>query len=272
MLARTPFSPTRLVVVAGATGVLLLTGACSSTQQLDSIETRLTQLQGEVTALQSDVASRSELEQLGEHLGGETAKLLRSDADLQADVQQLAQRIGELDSKLQDTLYRIDQISQQLAATNQDLRSLLSAGPADGEGPPPTPVDDPQALYEEAYGDYRKGNFDLAIQGFREYLDTYPDTDLADNALYWIGESRLNQGQYAEAIKEFSGVLARYPRSDRVPSAILRRAYAHLQLGERGEGIEQLRRLDKDYPSSEEATIAREQLEQLTRNGSSDNP
>ena len=46
----------------------------------------------------------------------------------------------------------------------------------------------PDELYRSAYEDYMRGNYDLAADGFGEYLRRWPDTELSDNALYWIGE------------------------------------------------------------------------------------
>ena len=41
---------------------------------------------------------------------------------------------------------------------------------------------DPEALYNTAYTDYAKGNYALAISGFEEYQESFPDRANADNA------------------------------------------------------------------------------------------
>ena len=252
--------------VMGAVGVLLL-GACSASQQLDSIEARLAEVSRQIEELDGSVSSRQQVDDLSGQVSEGSDRLLRSEADLRADLGVLADRISELEAQLGDTVYRIDQLSQQIARTNQELSGLLAAIPSGGEGPaPPDLATDPELLYEEAYADFREKRYDLAILGFREYLDTFPDTDLADNALYWLGECYFSQGSYAEAVAEFSGVLARYPRSDRAVSAMLRRGLAYLAMGDAEEGINQLERVLRDYPSSDEAVIAREQLTELQNN------
>ena len=50
--------------------------------------------------------------------------------------------------------------------------------------PPPGPTTNlsPQEVYNTAYADYLKGNFDLAIDGFKIYRENFPDSPLADNA------------------------------------------------------------------------------------------
>ena len=80
-----------------------------------------------------------------------------------------------------------------------------------------------QELYYSAYSDYLKGDFDLAVQSFRDYLNNYGDSPFADNALYWIGECFYSQGKYSQAISSFDEVLAKYPQGDKIPGALLKR-------------------------------------------------
>src|SRR4029077_865865 len=136
-----------------------------------------------------------------------------------------------LQAKLEDTNYRLAQLSQQIAATNQQLKSFSTPPPVENPAgtvpggpvaPPPSaggPVGgagavgsaDPKALYDAAYNDYLKGNYDLSAREFQEYLNNFPTTDLADNATYWIGECYYRQKQYRRAVDQFDQVLQRYP-------------------------------------------------------------
>jgi len=124
-------------------------------------------------------------------------------------------------------------------------------------------VADPETLYQTAYSDYLRGNYDLALLGFRQYMDSFPDTDLADNASYWIGECFYRQQKFAEAIVEYDKVLERFPRSDKTASALLKKGYAQIELGQRKDGITQLERVIKNFPSSDEANLARQRLQGL---------
>jgi tol-pal system protein YbgF len=173
-------------------------------------------------------------------------------------------RIGELQAEMQETQRRIEQLSQQIADTNLEIQAMPRHQPprpaTDG---PRLPASDPETLYQEAYANYRAGAYDLAILGFQRYLETYPDTELADNAMYWLGESYFAQGRFRQAVVAFEDVLAKYPRSEKVASAMLKRGYAHLQMGERDRGLDDLRALLRTHPSSEEAALARQQLETL---------
>ena len=107
-----------------------------------------------------------------------------------------------------------------------------------------------------SYGDYLRGNYDLAVLGFRQYLDSFPNTELADNATYWIGESYFSQ-------RKFRHILTAYPRSDKVASALLKKAYAFLELGDRSQGTGQLQTLIRQYPGTDEANLAKQRLDAL---------
>jgi tol-pal system protein YbgF len=251
--------------VCGALGFC----ACSSTEQLDAIESRLAEIQRQIQQVQRDAATREDLTALQRQLADEVAKLVRSGADVGADLDALAGRIGELQAEMQETQNRIEQISQQIADTNLELQSIPRRAPTRPAAPvgPQLPASDPETLYQEAYAHYRSGSYDLAILAFQRYLDAYPDTELADNAMYWLGESYFARGRFQQAIVAFDDVLARYPRSEKVASAMLKRGYSHLQLGQRDRGLQQLRALLETHPSSEEAAIARQQLETLGGQG-----
>jgi tol-pal system protein YbgF len=118
-------------------------------------------------------------------------------------------------------------------------------------------------LYQAAYRDYQRGNFDLAISGFRDFLAQSPNSDLADNAAYWIGESLFSQKKYQEAIAQFDTVVTQYPRSDKVPGALLKKGFSYLNINERAQGIVQLQYVVHEHPNASEAALARQRLRQL---------
>jgi tol-pal system protein YbgF len=245
-------------------GSWLALAACSSTEQLHSIESRLAEIQGQIELVRRDASTREDLAAIEQRLNEQTAKLIRSGADLNADLDAIQGRIGELEEQMRETLHRIEQLSQQVAAASEELKELPQRAPTQIDPVEPRlPANDPETLYQEAYADYRAANYALATNAFHHYLETYPDSEQADNAMYWMGESYFAQGQFNQAVDAFNNVLSKYPRSEKVASAMLKRGYAHLQLGLRERGLDELRALLRTHPSSEEAAIARQQLETL---------
>jgi len=123
-------------------------------------------------------------------------------------------------------------------------------------------VPSPEKVYKDALTDYTKGNYDLAIEGFKNYLTYFPKTSLVPNAQYWLAESYYSQRKYPESIREFDKLIKTYPRSTRVPSAMLKEGYAYLELGEKSLGQGVLRELVAKFPRSREARLAQDTLEQ----------
>ena len=90
----------------------------------------------------------------------------------------------------------------------------------------------PEEVYRNALNDYTKGNYDLAIAGFRAYIQHYPKASQAGNAQYWLGESYYGQKNYAQSVEEFEIVIRDYPDSPKVASALFKQGDALLQMGD----------------------------------------
>lgn len=276
-----------LLRLTGCLALAFAAAGCVTPQDIEGLQAQLADIQRQVLQIQKQSPSKeevsSQVSSLGANVGRQMESLLKTEADMQVKLQDLSSQIDELQAKLEDTNYRLAQLSQQIATTNQELKSFRGPAPAGPAGtipegtqqPPPTPPPgnpggggggpsaDPQALYNGAYNDYLKGNYDLALREFQEYLDNFPATDLADNATYWIGECYYRQRRFRQAVDQFDTVLERFPRSDKVAAATLKKGYAHLELGERSQGVVQLRHVIRTYPTSDEANLARQRLREI---------
>jgi len=121
---------------------------------------------------------------------------------------------------------------------------------------------DPSSVYYTAYSDYIKENYRLAIEGFKQYLRLFPDSGLADNSLYWIGECYYAQKKYAEAVNTFNELISKYRDGDKVPATMLKKSYALLEMGKQSEGNMILKDLISRFPLSEEASLARQRIKE----------
>jgi tol-pal system protein YbgF len=257
---------TLLLLPLLAAGGLL--GGCGSAQ-LDGMEAQLADIQRQVLQIQKQTSSKEEVAGLQRDAEEQARNLLKAQADIQLELQSVSALIEQLEAKLEDTNYRLAQLSQQIATTNQELKGLRAnpavggpGGSAGGPIPGGAPAD-PDTLYRTSYNDYLRGNYDLAILGFRQYLETFAETDLADNASYWIGESYYRQRRFQDAIREFDVVISEFPNSDKIASAILRKGYAYIELGDQSKGVVQLQSVIRRYPRTDEANLARQQLAKL---------
>ncbi len=127
---------------------------------------------------------------------------------------------------------------------------------------PAAPIDYTK-LYDTAYEDYQRQNYSLARTGFEEYLRLFPETDLADNAQYWVGECFYAEGKYEDASKAFKMVITRYPTGNKVPRAMLKAGHALLQMGDKEGAGSMFQQVIDSYPLSSEADQAKGRLKKL---------
>lgn len=271
-----------LVTLAAA----LAAAACASTKDLERAQDQVSELQQELANVKRTAAGKEEVQSVNTRIAEQTEMLLKSNAQLVSKVSELDNRIQTAQGSIEQTSYRVDQLAQQLAQAQRevtDLRAQLAAAsapvpgavttpgtagtPSSGEmtvpATAPRPSADPMQTYQAAYRDYQRGNFDLAMEGFRDFVAENPNSDLADNAAYWIGESLFSQKKYREAIAQFDSVVTKYPKSDKVPGALLKKGYAYININENAQGVVQLQYVLHEHPQSQEASLARQKLKQL---------
>ena len=137
------------------------------------------------------------------------------------------------------------------------------AAPPKAGGPELQAALTPTALYNQAYNDYLKGNYDLAISGFGELLKKFPGVSQSAHAQYWIGRSHYNKKDYRQALEAYERVLADYPKSDKAPAVLFEAGLAHAELGDAAKARERLKQAIDKYPQSNEASRARLKLADL---------
>jgi tol-pal system protein YbgF len=126
-----------------------------------------------------------------------------------------------------------------------------------------------QNIYETAYVDFAKGDFEGAAAGFRDFVSRFPANDFSDDAQFMIGQCFYARGDYANAIPEFRRVLDRYPSADRVPQAMYSLGLSYLKVDDDDTGREYFKILSARYPNSAEGERAKAMLDSLrieTRN------
>lgn len=141
--------------------------------------------------------------------------------------------------------------------------ALPSSAPVEPAVAASAPLEDPEELYQAARADYGRGSYGLAVAGFQRFLEAFPQSDLADNAQYWIGESFHAQSDFPQALAAFDLVTARWPDGDKAPDAAYKKGLCLLALQRTADGILQLQGVRDRHPDSEAARLARQKLESL---------
>jgi tol-pal system protein YbgF len=245
----------------------------------------ITDVQRGVRELQSDSLDKKDLQTMESRMQELSSQSMRSNADLAAEVKRLQEQIEALHASLELTTRQLQTISQELAASRARMSTgavlppvtTVAAGAvvAGGRGNPDgatgaaatamatTTASTPEELYRSAYEDYMRGNYDLASQGFRDYMVRWPNTELTDNAFYWIGECYDAQNDPARALEIFTQVLEDYPTSDKAAASQLKKGLLYLKMDDQAQGVVHLQYVVYEFPGTREADLARERLRSL---------
>lgn len=129
---------------------------------------------------------------------------------------------------------------------------------------------DPEAerkAYDAAFQLLREGRYEESAEAFRTFLEDFPDGPYADNARYWLGESRYVTRKFTPALEAFREVVENHPGSAKVPDARLKMGYTLYEMARYEEAREVLQTVVDQHPDSAVARLAEERLVKMKNEG-----
>ncbi len=225
-----------------------------------------------------------------------TSRKAAADAKLQADA--MGGDLRVVRERVDDTNVRITSLSQEVEALRLAIPPTatmmvpvtdpaLAGVPGDGASaqvpgtpvggpipaatpppltaPGPVTAGSPMRLYDTAWADYTAGNYDLAIEGFNGYVRSFPRSEFADNAQYYVGESFFQRGKLAEAVDAFGRVISTYPKSDVVGQAYYKRGMCYERLSQPDRARESYDIVVKTFADTDAGRLAKQRLDALNR-------
>lgn len=250
------------------------------------------QIMAEIRMLQEQ---QQQLQQMLGNLA-DTLKTITSKIDDQANVQRkafadqkllidsVAEATRILREKADDTNVRLSSMTQELDAIRQTVTAIANrpqvTAPAPGTEPvpgdpgtatptqpvtPPPPGVSPQRMFDEAFNDYTRGDYDLAIEGFQTYIRMFPRTDRTDDAQLKVGDAHHAAGRFRDAVAAFQKVIADYPQSDTVSQAYYKMGLSYEALKQPDLARKAYETVQKTHPGSNDAILAKQRLDALNR-------
>ena len=262
---------------AGVLAIVMLAWArpgLAANKDMERLQIQVASLQNQIGDLtRAHEESLRELRRLNELLAEQNASFKKAlqdqrvqDEAISAALRDLGERLGELNEKYQS----LKAVPPPPVAVDAPAGLPPPSGTAPGlpgtptspnpAAPAPAAAPAPRELYSQAYADFARGNYDLAVQGFTEYIKNYPGTDFTDNAQYWVGECLYGKKMYNEAIEAWNTLFRDYPSSDKLPDARVKKGMALERLGRRSQALVEYRFVIDRFPNSPAARIARERL------------
>src|ERR1035437_8539319 len=250
--------------------------ALGANKDMVQLQTQVQQLQEQMTAMQRSFDERmgvmknlveqdtDAVNKVANALNGLQTTLQKQQSEGGSKADQLSGQIQALNDTMDERKARRAKVSKQLEdmqAAQQSLGAQQATQQAVADAAKNAPP--PDVLYNNALRDYNGGKNDLALQECSDYIKYYPNTDLAGNCYFYLGEIQFRQGNYEQAAQSYDAVLQNFPSGNKAASALLKKGFALIELGKQDDGVSELRRLIQRYPHSPEALQARDRLRKL---------
>ena len=131
----------------------------------------------------------------------------------------------------------------------------------------PVPGGSDRDNYQAAFELLKEQRYEPAAMAFQQFLVSFPESQLADNAQYWLAESYYVTDQFENALKEFEVVTGDYPRSRKVPDALLKIGYSNYELERWDAAKSALGQVQTEYPDTTAARLAEQRLKRMEDEG-----
>lgn len=167
------------------------------------------------------------------------------------------QLYADLDARIQ---------SLEAALRSRNAVSVMEGGTL-SPGQLPMPGGSDRDNYQAAFELLKQQRYEPAAMAFEQFLVAYPDSELADNAQYWLAESFYVTQKFDEALAAFEVVIKDFPRSRKVPDALLKIGYCNYELKRWGAARDSLLRVQADYPETTAARLAGQRVKRMSEEG-----
>jgi len=266
--ARRSFGLSEACLIALALVTLTMAGCASSPEQ-DPVQIKLNDLDTRVARIERVMANQSLLD-----LANQT-EALRSDLRaVHNDIDVLNHNV-EAARKQQRDLYA--DIDRRLKSLESRGGGASAADPGDGgagtvgagtgaggaAGGAATPGSDDKAAYQAAFDLLKNSQIDRAIPAFQRFLLTFPDSPLAENAQYWLGEAYYVNRSFPEAENAFQRVVDKYPQSRKRPDALLKIGYCRYELQQWNSARQVLSQVATQFSDTPSGHLAQQRLDKM---------
>ncbi|MCZ2156836.1 MAG: outer membrane protein assembly factor BamD [Bryobacterales bacterium] len=216
-----------------------------------------------VTVMDSTLKER--IREIQGSVGTPLANLNSKVDQLSNDLRSLRETIGDVSRRMAAMERTLTDVSMAVSTMPPPPPGAGAAASASPAGAPSngTPAVSATTLFENAKRDKSRGNFDLAVMEFEEYVRTFPSSASAPNAQYQIGEVHYIQKNYEKALAAFDALLERFPENEMTALGLYMKGMTLVKMGDRTKAAAEFRSLIKRFPGNEYAAKAQVQLQQM---------
>jgi TolA-binding protein len=230
----------------------MLLADCSSITMVRIKE--LKQIQARVDSLQANLMARQE-EMLKEQKGqNELLRLIRADQQVRFD--EMGQKISSLEGSLTESKYRLTQIDKKTQEIQEQWKAK-AVSESTSVGQKNSQID---KLYQIAYSDFTSGRFDLAFNGFADFIKRFPESPYIDEATFFSAECMYGKKDLDKAETGFANYIRTFREGKKICSALykLGLVFEHKKMLEKRKMVWQ--KLLTTCANSDEAAMVKEKM------------
>jgi len=253
---------------------MILLSACASQKDIVVVKDDLQQLKNQSETIRSQSAgSYSDLQKMRDQMGALKGKLGEIEYRNHQQMSRLAMedsllvhKADELETRLQniERYLGISVPKQPVALPAPEPKAVADSSATPAAAAEPSLSDPPAAggstLFNEGAQLFSNGRYAPAREKFSVLLKESPQSELADDAQFFIAESWFAEKVYDKAILDYQVVIAKYTKSNKRPAALFKQARAFELLGDGANAKTRYRDLVNVYPKSPEADLARKKM------------
>jgi tol-pal system protein YbgF len=245
-----------------------MAGCAGTPPEEDPVQIKLHDLDTRLARIERVVANQSllDLANQGEALRDDL-RAMHNDVDqltnsLEASRKQQRDLYADLDRRMKNLELRgVGGARPGDAAAAPGDASAAVAGAAAGDSA--VAGSDDKAAYQTAFNLLKDSQYDRAIAAFQKFLAQFPDSPLADNAQYWLGEANYVNRSFPEAQADFQRVIDKYPQSRKRPDALLKIGYCEYELKQWEAAKQTLSKVATQFPDTPAGHLAQQRLDRM---------
>jgi|GEM_PF-6685570 len=132
----------------------------------------------------------------------------------------------------------------------------------------PSPQQLQTHAFNQAFELLKAAKYTQAIEGFKQFIQRYPQSEHIAESHYWIGEAHYLAKNYQLALDQFTHLMIYFADNEFARQALLKSADTYRAMQNTSQAKQLYQRVIKNHPGSSYAVKASERLRQLqTNNG-----
>ena len=124
-----------------------------------------------------------------------------------------------------------------------------------------------EETYEAAFDLLKQSLYADAAVAFTQFIQRFPNSELTDDAWYWMGEARFVTREFSRSLGAFQNVINNFMDSPRIPASYLKVGYIQYEYGAYSKARETLNFVVSSFPNHRVVVNAKARLDKMAREG-----